>query len=140
MTERNLDLEQANKDIIRASFDDWAAGTGGPFTLLAPDASWTIVGNSVVSRTFGSRQEFLNVVIDPFNARLATPLVPAVRELYADGDTVIAFFDATATAKDGQPYRNTYTWYLRLRDGVIVAATAFFDTLEFNEFWSRVSP
>lgn len=94
----------------------------------------------MVSRTFGSRQEFLDVVIDPFNARLATPLVPAVRELYADGDTVIAYFDATATAKDGQPYRNTYTWYLRLRDGVIVAATAFFDTLEFNEFWSRVSP
>ena len=84
-------------------------------------------------------QEFLDVVIDPFNARLATPLVPTVRALYADGDTVIAFFDATATAQDGQPYRNTYTWYLRLRDGAIVEATAFFDTIEFNEFWSRVS-
>lgn len=140
MTERNLELEQANKDIIRASFDAWAAGTGGPFTLLAPDANWTIVGNSVVSRTFGSRQEFLDVVIDPFNARLATPLVPAVRALYADGDTVVAFFDASATARDGQPYRNTYTWYLRLHDGAIVEATAFFDTIEFNEFWSRVSP
>jgi hypothetical protein len=56
MAERNLDLEQANKDVIRASFDDWAAETGGPFTLLAPDASWTIVGNSVVSRTFASNE------------------------------------------------------------------------------------
>ena len=56
------------------------------------------------------------------------------------GPPTIAFFDATATAKDGQPYRNTYTWYLRLRDGAIVEATAFFDTIEFNEFWSRVSP
>jgi ketosteroid isomerase-like protein len=29
---------------------------------------------------------------------------------------------------------------MRLRDGAIVEATAFFDTIEFNEFWARVSP
>ena len=142
MTERNL--EQANKTIIQAAFDDWATGTGGPFALLAPDATWTIVGSSPVSRTFSNRQEFLDVVIDPFNARLATPLIPVVRALYADGDTVIAFFDATATAtataKDGKPYTNTYTWYLRMRDGDIIEATAFFDTIEFTDFWNRVAP
>jgi len=27
-----------------------------------------------------------------------------------------------------------------LRDGAIVEATAFFDTVECNEFWARVSP
>ena len=96
--------------------------------------------NSPVSRTFSSRQEFLHAVIDPFNARLATPLKPAVRALYADGDTVIAFFDATATAKDGKPYTNTYTWYLRMHDGDIIEATAFFDTIEFTDLWSRVTP
>jgi uncharacterized protein len=140
MPVRDLDLEQANKAAIQAAFDDWAAGSGGPFSLLAPDASWTIVGNSPVSRTFGSRQEFLDVVIDPFNARLATPLIPTVRALYADGDTVIAFFDGTATAKDGRPYNNTYTWYLSMRDGVIVEVTAFFDTIEFTSFWNRITP
>jgi len=140
MTARDLSLEQANKNTIQAAFDDWAAGSGGPFALLAPDASWTIVGNSPVSRTFRSRQEFLDIVIDPFNARMATPLVPTVRALYADGDTVIAFFDATATAKDGKPYKNTYTWYLQMRDGVIIEATAFFDTIEFTDFWNRVAP
>ena len=76
----------------------------------------------------------------PFNARLATPLVPKVRALYADGDWVIALFDASATAKDGKPYENTYTWYPRLRDGAIVEAIAFFDTLEFTDLWTRVSP
>jgi uncharacterized protein len=140
MTVPNLDLERANKATIQAAFDDWAAGTGGPFALLAPDATWTIVGNSPVSRTFTSRQEFLDVVIDPFNARMATPLVPTMRGLYADGDTVIALFDASATAKDGQPYKNTYSWYLRLREGQIVEATAFFDTIEFTAFWERVAP
>jgi ketosteroid isomerase-like protein len=138
--ERDLDLEQANKAAIRTAFDDWVAGTGGPFALLAPDASWTIVGNSPVSRTFISRREFLDVVIEPFNARLATPLVPTLRALYAEGDTVIAFFDGTATARDGRPYENTYTWYLRMQEGAIVEATAFFDTIEFTDFWERVSP
>jgi uncharacterized protein len=129
-----------NKAIIREAFDEWVAGTGGVFNLLSEDATWTIVGNSPVSRRYGSRQEFMDAVIDPFNARMSTPLVPNVRALYADGDTVIAFFDAAATAKDGQPYFNTYTWYLTLHDGRVIEAVAFFDTIEFTDFWNRVSP
>lgn len=38
MTIRDTNREDANKALIRASFDDWATGSGGPFTLLAPDA------------------------------------------------------------------------------------------------------
>jgi uncharacterized protein len=140
MAVKHADLEQANKAAIQASFDDWAAGTGGPFALLAADATWTIVGNSPVSRTFRSRQEFIDVVIEPFNARLESPLVPTVRALYTDRDMVIAFFDAAGVAKDGKPYNNTYTWYLRMRDGAIVEVVAFFDTIEFTDFWTRVSP
>lgn len=140
MTEQKLDVEQTNKATIEAAFADWAAGSGGPFALLAPDATWTIVGTTPVSRTYTSRKEFIDVVIDPFNARMATPLVPTVRALYADGDTVIAFFEGTATAKDGKPYQNIYTWYMRMRDGAIVEVTAFFDTVEFTELWNRIAP
>jgi ketosteroid isomerase-like protein len=140
MTVRELDREQANKDLVRAAFDDWAAGTGGPFALLADDATWTIVGNSPVSRAFASKQEFIDVVIEPFNARLSTPLVPSVRALFAEGDWVIALFDGAATAADGRPYRNTYTWYMRLRDGAVVEVIAFFDTIEFTDFWERLRP
>ena len=140
MGERDLAAEQANKDRIRRAFDEWAAGTGGPFALLADDATWTIVGNSPVSRTYRSRQEFLDVVIDPFNARMEVPLRPAVRALYADGDWVIALFDASATARDGKPYENTYTWYMRMAGDAIVEVIAFFDTVEFTDFWTRVSP
>jgi uncharacterized protein len=132
--------ERENKALIRTAFDDWAAGTGGVFDLLAPDATWTIVGHSVVAGTYGSRDAFLQAVIAPFNARLASPLIPRVHALYADGDTVIAYFDAAATARDGLPYQNTYTWYLRLRDGAIGEVVAFFDSVEFNDFWARVQP
>jgi ketosteroid isomerase-like protein len=134
------ETEKSNKQVVQAGFDAWREGTGGVFDLLVPDAEWTIVGNSPVSRTYTSRQEFLDVVINPFNARLSGRLVPAVRALYADGDTVIALFDAEGTARDGKPYKNTYTWYMQMRDGRIVNVIAFFDTIEFTDFWTRITP
>ena len=129
-----------NKALVQASFERWQNGTGGPFELLAPDAEWTIVGSSPLSKTYRSKQQFLDEVIGPFNARMAKPLVPTIRGLYADGDMVIIFFDASATAKDGVPYHNIYTWYFQMNAGQVIKATAFFDTREFDEFWTRVSP
>jgi uncharacterized protein len=129
-----------NKALVQASFERWKNGTGGPFELLAPDAEWTIVGSSPLSRTYHGKQEFIDQVIGPFNARMAKPLVPTVRGTYADGDMVIIFFDGAATAKDGVSYHNTYTWYFQMKDSKVINAIAFFDTREFDEFWNRVSP
>jgi uncharacterized protein len=42
--------------------------------------------------------------------------------------------------RDGSSYDNTYTWYLRMHEGAIVEAVAFFDSIEFNDFWARVEP
>lgn len=130
---------QENKALVQASFDRWRSGAGSPFELLADEAEWTIVGSSPLSKIY-SRQGFLDEVIAPFNARMAKPLVPTVRGIYADGDMVIILFDGAGTAKDGQPYRNTYTWYFQFRGAKVVKAIAFFDTREFDEFWTRVSP
>jgi len=44
------------------------------------------------------------------------------------------------TARDGKPYTNTYAWFLEVRDGRIVAAFAFFDSVEFNDLWTRIAP
>ena len=134
------EVEARNKQMIQAGFDAWRNGTGGVFDLLAPEATWTIVGNSPVSRTYRNRREFMEIVIEPFNARMSRRLIPAVPAIYADGDVVIALFDAEATARDGKPYRNTYTWYMRVRDERIVEVIAFFDTIEFTDLWTRVQP
>jgi len=136
----HAETPEINRALVQASFDRWDAGSGSPFELLAPEADWTIVGSSPLSKTYPSRQAFMDEVIGPFNARMATPLRPSVRGIYADGDMVIAFFDAAATTNDGRPYRNTYTWYFRMQHGKVVSATAFFDTREFDEFWNRVAP
>jgi ketosteroid isomerase-like protein len=132
--------ESRNKAIVERALTAWKNGTGSPYDLLADDASWTIVGRSLASKTYESREAFMRDVIRPFNARMSAPLKPEVRQLYAEGDTVIAFFDARGTAGDGTPYVNTYAWFLTMRDDKIVKAFAFFDSTEFNEFWTRVKP
>jgi uncharacterized protein len=134
------EVQVSNASAIRTSFDTWANGTGSPYDLLADDVEWTIVGHSVVSRVYTSREDFISNVIRPFGARMATPFVPTINKLYTDGDSVIIYFDAAGTAKDGKPYTNTYAWFLKFAGGKIVKATAFFDSIAFNDFWSRVSP
>lgn len=113
---------------------------GGPFALLAPNATWTITGNSLAGKKYQSRDEFIDVVIAPFNARLTKPLVPTIRNLVAEGETVVVHFDGEALALDGRPYRNTYAWFMTFRDGRIVKVTAFYDAIAFDEFWRRVKP
>jgi uncharacterized protein len=133
-------IESRNKSIVKASFEAWASGAGSPYDLLADDASWSIVGHSAASKTYLSKEAFLREVIRPFNARMGGPLKPTIHNIYADGDTVIVFFDASGTARDGKPYANTYAWFLGLDNGKIVKASAFFDSIVFNDFWQRVEP
>ena len=134
------DQEERNRELIAQSFEAWRTGTGSPYDLLTLDVNWTITGNSLAAKTYSTRDAFIEEVIRPFNARMKSRLVPSVRRLYAEGDTVVAFFDATGTARDGRPYSNTYAWILELEDGQIVRAHAFFDSIAFDELWQRVEP
>lgn len=131
-------LQDANKAAVQAGFDAWAAGKGSPYDLLADDVTWTITGNSLAAKTYPSKAAFIGQVILPFNARMSVGLKPTIRKMYADGDTVVVFFDASGMARDGKPYTNTYAWFLKMADGKIVQAHAFFDSIAFNDLWTRV--
>jgi uncharacterized protein len=141
MAGQSHETEGRNKALVRAAFDAWMAGKGGPFELLDENVSWTIVGNSVASKTYDSREAFMREVIRPFNARMREPLRPTkIRSMVAEGDTVVTFFDARGVALDGKPYVNTYAWFFQMREGKVYKASAFFDSVEFNDFWRRVAP
>ena len=131
--------ETRNRTLVEAAFAAWADGTGSPYDLLADDASWTIVGRSDAAKTYPSREAFMRDVIRPFNARMRDGLRPTIRNLYVDGDAAIIFFDASGVARDGKPYSNTYAWFWEMRDGRVLRAHAFFDSITFNELWRRVS-
>lgn len=131
--------EARNKALAEAGFKAWQDGSGSPYDLLAEDAEWTIVGHSLASRTYAGKKDFIDNVIRPFNARMRQGLRPTIRGLYAEGDMVVIFFDASGVARDGKTYANTYAWLWEMRDGRVVKAHAFFDSIAFNDLWQRVS-
>ena len=82
-------------------------------------------------------------MLAPFGARFVggQPFRPVtIRGVYSDGDTVVVIWDGRGIANDGQPYENSYAWIMKLDNGKVVDGTAFFDSISFNDLWSRVQP
>jgi len=138
------DQAEANREAIRHAFESWQNGTGSITDVFAPQMVWRIEGHSVASRRYESTQQFVDEVLAPFAARFSASSDPfrpvAIRSVHADGDTVIVVWDGRGTANDGQLYENSYAWVMRMRDGKVVDGTAFYDSISFNELWSRVQP
>ena len=134
---------EANRTVVRASFEAWRDGTEAITGLFEPGMVWRIEGHSAVSREYGTRQQFVDEVLAPFGARFAggerfRPV--RIRSIYADGDAVIVIWDGSGVANDGGRYDNSYAWVMRMRDGQVIDGTAFYDSIAFNELWARVSP
>ena len=134
---------RTNRQIVADAFEAWSRGEGHVASIFADEMTWEIVGRSRASGTYGSAREFSDEVLHPFGARFR-PDVPfrpvSIRGIYADGDTVIVLWDGEGTTTAGTTYRNTYAWFLTLRDGKVVDGTAFYDSIAFDELWTRVEP
>ncbi|NII70527.1 nuclear transport factor 2 family protein [Microbacterium ulmi] len=133
----------SNKEIVERAFRDWAEGKGYVSSIFADDLTWEIVGRSAASRHYRSAHEFSAEVLEPFGRRFRhdAPFRPvAVRGVYADGDTVVVLWDGAGTTIADTTYENTYAWFLRLRDGLVVDGVAFYDSIAFNELWESVAP
>jgi len=139
MTDRSE--TEANREMMCKTFEAWQEGTGAITDVFATDMVWRIEGHSAVAGEYATTQDFVDGVLAPFGARFAAgerfrPV--RVRSVNADGDTVIVVWDGHGVANDGQPYDNSYAWIMRLRDGLVVDGTAFFDSISFNGLWGRV--
>ncbi|MGK9118974.1 nuclear transport factor 2 family protein [Olivibacter jilunii] len=132
------EAELANKEIITNAFHDWREGTGNFFDLLTDDLHWEITGSTPYSRVYNSKKEFLDQVIIPLNKKLKVKIKPTVRNIFVDGDMVIALWDGEATALDGKPYRSSYSWYMKMKDGKITEVVAFLDGIEFSDIMERI--
>ena len=132
-------IENNNKKIIKQAFDQWAAGTGNFFNLLADNVHWTVAGNSPVSGVYQSREQFLDEAVKPITDKISGKITPVkLLGLYADNDVVVLLWEGAAKAKDGLPYKNTYCWQMTLKAGKIVSAMAFLDTYTLQELMTRV--
>jgi ketosteroid isomerase-like protein len=134
---------EANRQVIREAFLAWQKGTGSITDVFAPDMVWRIEGHSLASKEYDNKQQFIDEVLAPFGARFSSsePFRPIrIRSVHADGDTVIVLWDGHGVAHDGVPYENSYAWFMLLRDSRVVDGTAFYDSISFNDLWTRVQP
>ncbi len=133
-------MEARNKAIVHDAFEEWRAGTYVFAALLAPDVVWTIHGSGPVAGTYRSQDDFVERASLPLTSRLATPIVPEVRNIYAVGDTVLIRFDGSATTTSGAPYRNRFLWMFRMEDGLVIEAEAFLDLVAYQEVVDNNEP
>jgi ketosteroid isomerase-like protein len=133
----------ANRETVHRAFTAWQDGTAPITDLFAAEMVWRIEGHSVASREYADRQAFIHEVLDPFGARFTDGerfRPTAIRSIIADDDTVVVVWDGHGVANDGRPYGNTYAWIMRLADGRVVDGTAFYDSISFNDLWTRITP
>jgi ketosteroid isomerase-like protein len=142
MTALSSQHTEANRQSITDAFDAWKDGspTAVP-KLFADDLKWRIEGQSQVSAEYATKAQFVQEVLAPFAARFSArdPFRPVrIRFVFADGDHVIVLWDGRGTASDGQPYENSYAWFMQMADGKVIEGTAFYDSISFNDLWNRV--
>ena len=136
------DLSALNKSVVEQAFAAWTRDGLPISAIFAYDMVWRIEGHSVASREYRSAAEFVDQVLQPFGARFAggERFAPVrVRSILADGDTVVIAWDGRGVANDGVPYENSYAWIMKMADGLVVDGTAFYDSISFNDLWSRVT-
>jgi ketosteroid isomerase-like protein len=134
---------EVTRRIVRQAFEAWRDGRAPITDMFAPDMTWRIEGHSLASKAYRDRQEFIDQVLEPFGARFSTtaPFRPVtVRAVHADGDTAIVLWDGRGTTTDDQTYENSYAWFMTLRGDKVVDGTAFYDSISFNDLWTRVQP
>lgn len=126
-----------HKKLIRDTFAAWAAGNGNAvFDLLSEDVKWTVIGSTRASRSYHDKREFFEGAVLPITGQLATPIVPKVIDILADGDKVAVQWEGTATAKNGIPYNQSYCWVMRVEGGKVREGIAYLDTELISRLWS----
>ncbi len=134
-------LSERNRQVIERAFADWTSGKGSFFEdVISPDVVWTIQGSGPAAGVYRGRQEFLHRAVRPFAQRLATPIVPQVQAIWAQGNQVVVRWNGTATARDGAPYRNEYVWIFDMHDDQAVRVEAFLDLASYQDVIDRIPP
>ena len=143
MAETHSSETDANRRIVREAFEAWQEGIRPITDVFDPNKTWRIEGHSAASKQYGSTRQFIDEVMAPFGARFAAgePFRPIrIRSVLADCDTVVVIWDGRGVTNDGKPYENSYAWVMKMNNGKVVDGTAFYDSISFNDLWSRVHP
>ena len=125
-----------NKKLIQDTFNEWSRGDGQAFfNLLADDVTWTVIGSTAVSRTYKSKQEFLEGAVRPLGEKLRGAIQPSLLDILAEGHKLALQWEGHAVGKNGTPYEQTYCWVMRIENGKVREGTAYLDTELIRQLW-----
>ena len=118
-----------NKALIESMYAALADGNAEGFLgALADDMHWTIIGNTVFSKTYASKRQFIEELIEPFMQNMDGHAEITPHNLIAEGDFVAMQSRGRARTKTGRDYNNTYCHVFRVRDGKVAEVTEYLDT------------
>jgi ketosteroid isomerase-like protein len=119
-------VNQTNLQLAQAYFVAVSAGDL-PDSLLTPDmTAWTTTQGVVDKARYQNMIRLLASVCEH-------PIAFTIQSLTAEDDRVVAEARSIATLINGQPYRNTYIFVFRIRDGRFNSIAEHFNPLIVNE-------
>ena len=121
---------EANKAVIRDYFERVQRGDPAVADLIADDASWWVPPASPLGGVYEGKARVLELMgsgVDLYDP--AVPMQIQVEEMVAEGEWVCVQLVIEAATARGEPYRNHYHFAFRLRDGKIIIAKEYVDTL-----------
>ena len=121
---------EANKAVIRDYFERVQRGDPAVADLIAEDASWWVPPASPLGGVYEGKERVLELMgsgVDLYDP--AVPMQIQVEEMVAEGEWVCVQLVIEAATARGEPYRNHYHFAFRLRDGKIIIAKEYVDTL-----------
>lgn len=121
--------EQENKELVKKGYEAFAAGDiDTVMSLFDDDVEWVQPGDSVVSGTFHGKAEVMEYI-----GRLAQkPLTVNVKQLIADGDTVVAITQVSVGDETGED-ADVFT----VRNGKTVRAMMHGDTAMMERVYGK---
>jgi len=131
---------ETNRQIVTDAFKTWEQGTYVFGELLSEDIVWTIHGTDPAAGIYTDMTTFIEQAANPVINRLASPLVPEVHNIWAEGDTVIIRWDGSAPTTGGGTYANQFLWIFKMENGLVTEAEAFLDLRAYDSLVANNEP
>lgn len=117
-----------SRTIAQAFFDKLCGGDFmGGFDTLADDATWTIIGDTPLSKHFTKNGLITDMI--PMLSTFKEPAQMAVQEIIAENDRAVVIASVKGVGPYGPYVQDPYCFILRIRDGQICEIVEYLDTV-----------
>ncbi len=119
-----------NQEFIQELFSNLETGNSGTFfDQVSDNVHWTVMGTHPLAGVYNSKADFLKATFERLNGVLNEGVVLTVENVIASGDTAVVEMRSLSTAKNGEPFNNTYCWIVKFDDNKIITdVTAYVDS------------